>query len=147
MLKLNEEQVPIIVQQIWKYEDHQSSLMINLRLNTGIEKLVLNNVVISVALNEDVETLSASSKPQGSFNKDKNRITWRYNQPLVLGGGVREEKLIARFMTNGKGSEHESGVQVKFQLQEPIKYVSIYEDGEEIPVVRNMVSGSYSGHT
>jgi SAFF domain. len=147
LLKLNEEQVPIIVQQIWKYEDHQSSLMISLRLNPGIQKLVLNNLVISVALNEDIETLSASSKPQGSFNKDKNRITWRYNQPLVLGGDVREEKLIARFMTNGKGSEHESGVQVKFQLQEPIKYVSIYEDGEEIPVVRNMVSGSYSGHT
>ena len=36
-------------------------------------------------------------------------------------------------MTNGLGSEHESGVQIKFQVKDPqVKYCSIYsENGEE----------------
>ena len=64
---------------------------------------------------------------------------------LALNG---EERLIARFMTNGLGSEHESGVQIKFQVKDPqVKYCSIYsENGEEISTFRNLVSGSYSGH-
>lgn len=139
---LKPTQVPVIIQQIWKFEPHQSSLMVSIRSTTP---LVLENFVVSVALNQDIEATSASSKPQGAFNKEKNRITWRYPQSLALNG---EERLIARFMTNGLGSEHESGVQIKFQVKDPqVKYCSIYsENGEEIPTFRNLVSGSYSGH-
>lgn len=139
---LKPTQVPVIIQQIWKFEPHQSSLMVSIRSTTP---LVLENFVVSVALNHDIEATSASSKPQGAFNKEKNRITWRYPLSLTLNG---EERLIARFMTNGLGSEHESGVQIKFQVKDPqVKYCSIYnENGEEIPTFRNLVSGSYSGH-
>jgi len=149
--KLQESQIPIVIQQIWKYEDHQSSLMINLKLNPSIKsKLVLENLVVSVALNPDVESTSASSKPQGSFNKEKSRITWRYTQPLVLGGsGPSEEKLIARFMTNGRGSEHESGIQIKFQIHEPpfsTTTIVDHDTKQEIPTSRNMITGNYSGH-
>lgn len=135
-------EVPIIIQQIWKFEPHQSSLMISIRSTTP---LTLENFVVSVALNRDIQATSASSKPQGTFNEEKNRITWRYTEPLNLNG---EERLIARFMTNGLGSEHESGVQIKFQVRDPpFKYASIYAGDQEIPTFRNIVSGSYSGHS
>lgn len=151
LVNLQESQTPIIIQQIWKYEDHQASLMINLKLNSSIKtKVTLENLVVTVALKSDVESTSASSKPQGSFNKEKSRITWRYNQPLILGGnGPHEEKLIARFMTKGKASEHESGIQIKFQIHDsPIKNTSIidYDQKKEVPGIRSLISGNYSGH-
>lgn len=143
----NDNQVPLLVQQIWKFEPHQSSLMISIRSNVN-ETLEVENLIVSAALNTDVVATSASSKPQGAFNKEKNRITWRYNHPVVL-KPHGEEKLIARFMTNGQGSEHELGVQLKFAIGNPsaIKYCSIYDSqGEEVPVFRNLVSGHYASH-
>lgn len=151
LVNLPESQTPIIIQQIWKYEEHQASLMINLKLNSNIQtRVAIENLVVTVALNPNVVSASASSKPQGSFNKEKSRITWRYNQPLVLGGnGPSEEKLIARFMTNGKGSEHESGVQIKFQIHDsPLRNTMIldYNKQQEVPSVTSLISGNYSGH-
>ncbi|ABN65939.2 Suppressor of Yeast Profilin deletion [Scheffersomyces stipitis CBS 6054] len=151
LLKLNETQVPIIVQQVWRYEDHQASLVVKLRVNPAIrEEVVVENLFVSVALKSNVQATSASSKPQGAFNKEKNRITWRYTQPLKLGGDVVEEKLIARFMTNGKGVEDEAGVQLKFLIHDhPIKFATIYsyeDKTKEIASVRNITSGNYSGH-
>ncbi|KAI5955364.1 SYP1 [Candida jiufengensis] len=142
-------QVPIIIQQIWKFEQHQSSLMISIRSNLPHD-IILDHLVVSVALDKDVEATSASSKPQGSFNKDKNRITWRYNKSINLkSNGGNEEKLIARFMTNGLGKECESGVQLKFSIasSEVVKNCSIYLlNGQEIPSFRNLISGQYSSH-
>ncbi|KAK6456613.1 Muniscin C-terminal mu homology domain-containing protein [Scheffersomyces xylosifermentans] len=151
VIRLTEAQVPLIVQQVWKYEAHQASLVIKLRLNPSIRtQVTFENLVVSVALKNTVVASSASSKPQGAFNKEKSRITWRYNHPLVLGGDIVEEKLIARFMTNGKGQEDDSGVQLKFLIHDhPIKFTTIYDyndDNKEIPSVRNVTSGSYNGH-
>lgn len=143
------DEVPILILQIWKFESHQSSLMVSLKLNPKYaDRLVLNNLVISVALDSSCETLNASSRPQGSFNKEKNRITWRYNNSLQLTSTNLEEKLIARFSTNGIGSEHESGIQVKFAIQDAPHqpYVLNYRN-EPIPCVRNLITGSYSGHS
>ncbi|RLV90325.1 hypothetical protein JA1_004651 [Spathaspora sp. JA1] len=148
MVNLDDSKIPIIIQQIWKFEPHQSSLMVSLRLNPNIKSLTLDNFVVSVALNTDIEATSASSKPQGAFNKEKNRITWRYTQPLIMDSSNNEEKLIARFMTNGLGSEHESGVQLKFQIKNPdCKFITIYsnDDSQEIPTFSNLVSGNYTG--
>ncbi|CAI5759631.1 unnamed protein product [Candida verbasci] len=131
---------PVTIQQIWKYEPHQSSLVINIKSN---EPLILENFIVSVALS-NCKAISASSKPQGAFNHDKNRITWRYNKPLHLQG---EEKLVARFMTQGQGIENEHGVQIKFEIKDaPIKYCTIYENNKEVPTFRNLISGNYSGH-
>ena len=143
----NDNQVPFLVQQIWKFEPHQSSLMISIRSNVN-ETIEIENLIVSAALNTDIVATSASSKPQGAFNKEKNRITWRYTHPVVL-KPHGEEKLIARFMTNGQGSEHELGVQLKFGIANPnvIKFCSIYDtQGEEIPSFRNLVSGHYASH-
>ncbi|KAI5959397.1 SYP1 [Candida pseudojiufengensis] len=150
-------QVPILIQQIWKFEPHQSSLMISLRSNLPID-IILENLIVSVALDSNVEATSASSKPQGSFNKDKNRITWRYNNLIKLkSNGANEEKLIARFMTNGIGKECESGVQLKFAISnanDVLNSCKIYlnddesagGNNEEIPSFRNLISGQYSSH-
>ncbi|CAK7901441.1 suppressor of yeast profilin deletion [[Candida] anglica] len=138
--------VPVLITQVWKFEDHQSSLLINMKLNPQYAtSLTLDNVVISAALNPSVDTTSAASKPSGSFNKELNRITWRFPSPITL-SSEKGETLIARYMTNGKGSEHESGIQLKFSIVDPPKTTEIFVNGSEVPSVRSLVSGSYSGH-
>lgn len=154
-ISLEDQEVPVFIQHVWKHEEHQSSLIINLKLNTSqydTVPLVLQSLVVSAALKRDVVTTSASLKPVGSFNIESNRVTWRYTQPLILGGGhPTEEKIIARFVTNSIGSEHEGGVQLKFQIEEPtIHRATIYNlnnDSKEIPAVRHLASGNYSGHS
>lgn len=142
------ENVPILIRQIWKFEDHQSSLMVSLQLNPSYaSELTIQNLVVSVSL-ASCETTSASSRPQGSFNKEKNRITWRFNNEVTLSQNNPEEKLIARFMTNGKGSEHESGIQLKFSVSGPPKSILVYDENDnEVHTDHNLISGSYSGHT
>lgn len=157
--KLNQSQIPILIRQIWKFEAHQSSLIVIVKLNPLYSsKIALQNLVISAALNNLIETTAASSKPEGSFNKEKNRITWRYTKPLILSNSgadsdgnedSNQEKLIARILTNGVASEHESGVQLKFSISSPpTSYLSILDSTDrEIPSVRNLVSGNYSSHS
>lgn len=159
LVKLNQSQIPILIRQIWKFESHQSSLIVIIKLNPLYSSQVtLKNLVISAALNNLIESTSASSKPEGSFNKEKNRITWRYTKPLVLSNlgphsdgneDSNQEKLIARILTNGVASEHESGIQVKFSISSPPnQYISILDSTDsEIPSVRNLVSGNYNSHS
>ncbi|ODV68311.1 hypothetical protein HYPBUDRAFT_9814 [Hyphopichia burtonii NRRL Y-1933] len=158
LVQLNESQIPLLIRQIWKFENHQASLILILKLNPKYSsKISVNNLIISAALNNLIETTSASSKPEGSFNKDKNRITWRYPKPLVLfNSGLEnsdedsnQEKIIARIMTKGLASEHESGIQVKFSLSEPpVKSAKIVDANDaQIPSVHNLISGNYSSHS
>lgn len=146
---LDESQAPVTVRQIWKFEPHQASLIIKLSHNPAFGQLVqLDGLVISASLDHTAQSTSASSKPEGSFNKDKNRITWRYTKPLVLDGTVQEEKLIARFTTNGKANEAPSGVQLKFNVVDPpTTYVPILDSqGLSIPSFRSLTTGSYLSH-
>lgn len=148
-ISLMESQVPIIMQQVWKFEDHQASLMINLKLNPAYSSSArLDNFVVSVALSPLVQSTSASSRPQGSFSKERNRITWRYQAPLLLNATGPDEKLIARFLTNGRGSEHESGVQIRFSAIDPaVTLTTVYSaDGQVLPSACHLVSGTYSSH-
>lgn len=138
--------VPILIHQAWKFEPHQASVLINLKLNPQYaSSVVLNDVVVSCALSADLVSTSASSKPSGTFNRDLNRITWRYSKPLAL-TSERGESLAARFMTNGEGKEHESGIQLKFSLSDPPTTTEVFLNGVSVPSVRSLVSGSYSGH-
>lgn len=138
-------QLPVGLQHAWRYEDHQSSVMINLYSNSEahLTPLELHDLVVSIALNNDVVTSLAMSKPQGLFSSEKNRITWRYPAPLKLS---KEEQLIARFHTNGKGSESEAGLQIKFRIPDHTSFDLITADGLVVPISRNLVSGSYAGH-
>lgn len=148
MMALEGSSVPVLVKQVWKLEPHQASLIIKISANPAYALgIQLDNVVISAALDGSVTSTSASSKPEGSFNKDKNRITWRYTKPLVLGSGS-EEKLIARIMTDGQGSESPTGVLVKFTIHNSPKPYAEILDSElnPIPTVRSLSSGNYTSH-
>lgn len=145
---LNVNQIPVFIHSIWKFEDHQSSLMINLKLNPAfpITSITLDGLVVSVALSASVETTSASSRPTGTFNKEKNRITWRYTEPVTLSAANPDAKLIARFMTNGKGSEDESGIQLKFSIANHLTNESITCNEQSVNCISNLNAGTYSSH-
>lgn len=146
---LSETQVPVLVKQVWKFEPHQASLIIKLSHNRAFGELVqLDGLVISASLSSNVESTSASSKPEGSFNREKNRITWRYSQPLELSASRPEEKLIARFQTNGQATEAPTGVQLKFNVvNSPSVYVPILDtEGHSIPSFRSLSTGNYASH-
>lgn len=141
--------IPVIVKQVWKFEPHQASLIIKISLNPSYKTSIsLENFVISAALDTSVTSTSASSKPEGSFNKDLNRITWRYSNPLVLSPSSPEEKLIARIMTDGQARESINGVQAKFTVHNlPFSFVQILDSNDnDVPSVRSLSSGNYSSH-
>lgn len=148
-LDLKPQEVPILVKQIWKTESTQASLIVKIMLNPDYaQELQLNNFVVSASLDNSVTSTAASSKPEGSFNKDANRITWRYTKPLYLSAANPEEKLIARIMTNGVAKEASSGVRIKFSVDLPTKSFAQILDVEDKPVtsVINLSSGNYSSH-
>lgn len=107
---------PIVIHPVWRFEPHQASVVLTLKFASTVPKdikqLVLEDLVVFVSI-DGAEVNSALSKPQGSFSKEKRRITWRFKEPLVLQQGG-EERLIARFLTDGTGSESEKGVVAKF---------------------------------
>lgn len=148
-LDIKPQEVPILIKQIWKTEPTQASLIVKIMLNPAYaQELQLNNFVVSASLDGSVTSSSASSKPEGSFNKDANRITWRYSKPLRLSTANPEEKLIARIMTNGEAKEAASGVRIKFSVDLPNKSFAQILDLEDHPVssVINLSSGNYSSH-
>lgn len=148
-LDIKPHEVPILVKQIWKTEPTQASLIVKVMLNPAYaQELQLNNFVVSASLESSVTSTAASSKPEGSFNKDANRITWRYNKPLHLSANNPEEKLIARIMTNGEAKEAASGVRIKFSVDLPTKSFAQILDVDDQPVssVINLSSGNYSSH-
>lgn len=149
MMDLSQPEIPLIVKQIWKFEPHQASLIIRLSLNPSYtESVQFENLTISATLDSSVTSTSASSKPEGSFNKDANRITWRYTKPLVLSPDNPEEKLIARIMSNGEAKEAASGVQVKFSINNPpVPFAEILDSlSAPVPSVRTLSTGNYSSH-
>ncbi|EEQ38184.1 putative suppressor of profilin deletion protein [Clavispora lusitaniae] len=149
MMDLDPAYIPIIIKQVWKFEPHQASLIVKISLNPTFKAAInLENFVISAALDTSVSSTSASSKPEGSFNKEYNRITWRYSKPLTLSPSAPEEKLIARIMTEGQGRESPKGIQAKFTVHNlPFSFAKILDsDNNDVPSVRSLSSGNYTSH-
>ncbi|AGO12212.1 AaceriAEL147Wp [[Ashbya] aceris (nom. inval.)] len=111
--------VPIAIHPVWRFEQTQASVMLTLKIFSGlpavVRELVLEDLIVSVAIDNTVAK-SALSKPQGSFSKEKRRITWRFKEPLVLKRDS-EERLVARFLTEGVAQESQKGVQAKFTIR------------------------------
>ncbi|AAS52538.1 AEL147Wp [Eremothecium gossypii ATCC 10895] len=111
--------VPIAIHPVWRFEQTQASVMLTLKIFSGlppaVQELVLEDLIVSVAIDNTVAK-SALSKPQGSFSKEKRRITWRFKEPLVLRRD-NEERLVARFLTEGVAQESQKGVQAKFTIR------------------------------
>lgn len=162
---IKSSEAPIVIIPAWRFEEHQASVMLSIKLNPKIAEslspestVTLTNLVVSVSING--ASNSALAKPQGTFNKEKSRITWRFNSPVVL-NSTSEEKLIARFMTDSIASESEQGVSIKFNVDEEngsefvtsglkLQVHEIEEDDPfaqdswvEIPSHKTLVSGNY----
>lgn len=118
---LNGPSAPLIVQPVWKHEATKSTVIISLRISPSLDdflkthKIILSNVLVSVAIHGATAT-AAATKPAGSFNKRKNRVTWNLPAGIVFDSVKKEERLIARFITDGLAKESDSGVQVRFTI-------------------------------
>lgn len=112
---------PVVIHPVWKFEPHQASVVVALRLSsllpTNISLLKIQNLVVSVSIDGALAS-SALSKPQGTFSAEKQRITWKIKEPVLLSTGNPEGlKLIGRFMTNGLAHEARNGVKVQFSIR------------------------------
>lgn len=180
---LNNPIPPINITPIWKHEDNQSTVIISVKPIAELEKfletesLKLSNFMISVSI-QNALVSSAATKPSGSLNKEKGRVTWISANPIVFNASNMEERYVARFLTNQKASESESGVQIRFNVSNNdgasrIDFLNtnfeIKANGEnlvedpfggdgdsgdkeigdwfEVPTVKSLVAGSYSGHS
>ncbi|CCH42470.1 Suppressor of profilin deletion [Wickerhamomyces ciferrii] len=158
---------PIIVHPVWRFEPHQASVMLTIKLAPFIaeqldadEVVEINELNVSVAVT-DALTTGALSKPQGTFNKDKSRISWKYNQSLKL-TSTSEEKLVARFLTTTQAKESSQGVVLKFSINNENggKFITsnvelesqnfteddpfAQETWKPVPSAKTLVAGSYS---
>ncbi|CCK69338.1 Syp1p KNAG_0C02270 [Huiozyma naganishii CBS 8797] len=126
---VNEPLAPVVVHPVWKFEPHQSSVVLTVKMAPfvpeRVKQLVLEDFVVFASI-EGANVDSALSKPQGSFNKERKRITWKFTQPLVLTRESGGERLIARFITDGLAKESAKGVVIKYSIRE--------HEGENISV-------------
>ena len=118
---LNGPEPPLIVQPVWKHDPTKSTVIISLRPSAKLDdylqsnELVLSNVLISVSI-QDAHAKSAATKPSGSFNREKARVTWSLPAGILFDSMKKEERFIARFITDGVAKESESGIQVRFTI-------------------------------
>lgn len=182
---LNNPAAPVVITPIWKHEDKQSTVIISIKPTNSesMEKffteggsIKLTNVLISASIQGAIVS-TAATKPSGTLNKDKGRVTWLAKDDIIFNSSHLEERYVARFMTNQLASESESGVQVKFNISNDdgadqfrdlnvdleilAKGENVVEDpfgdsGNEspsdndwihVPTLKSIVSGSYTGHS
>lgn len=117
---MKEPVTPIVIHPVWRFEPHQASVVLTIKFASTVPEqigeLILEDLVVFVSI-EGANATSALSKPQGSFSKEKKRITWRFKEPLVLQRNG-EERLIARFITDQIAHESEKGVATKFVIRD-----------------------------
>lgn len=111
--------VPVVFSPIWRVEKNQSSLMLTYKLSdevaSVIDHIVLQDLVITVPV-EGGPAVAAQSKPPSTFNKEKQRIVWRFNSPFTVKKGS-EERLLCRFTTAGSPCfEGSKGIDIKFKI-------------------------------
>lgn len=112
-----EKFVPVDFSPIWRIEPNQSSLILAYKVADSFLRespIVLHDLVISVPV-EGGNAVSVLSKPHGIFSKAKQRIVWRFPQPVVVKAGF-EERLVCRFITEGPTREAAKGIEVKFRM-------------------------------
>ncbi|SMN19418.1 similar to Saccharomyces cerevisiae YCR030C SYP1 Protein of unknown function that is involved in endocytic site formation [Maudiozyma saulgeensis] len=117
---VKEPLAPVVIQPAWKFEENQASVVLTVKMASflpeRIQQLVLDDVSVFVPI-DGANATSALSKPQGSFSKEKRRITWRFKEPLVLTRNGEGKRLIARFITDRMAKESEKGISIKFTIR------------------------------
>lgn len=131
-------QLPVTINHVWKFEEKQASLILDLKVHKP-----LSNVFVYAMVAPNVKTTQCLSRPSGTFSDVKNRILWRFDE-LKL-----DQRLLARFMTSGLAKEHEAGIQLRFQIPgfayNDAKLEAL--DKANTHVTKNVASGSYSAHS
>lgn len=177
---LNNPTPPIVVTPIWKHEDNQSTVIISVRPVSELdeylanESLTLTNFIITVSVANAVVS-AAATKPAGSLNKEKGRVTWLSQNTITFNSDKKEERFVARFTTNQRAAESDSGVQVRFNISNDdgagrigflntdleIKARSKHlvedpfgdgtnkevDDWSDVPTLKSLVAGNYTAHT
>lgn len=125
--------VPVDFSPIWRIENNQSSLMLAYKVANSFlteSPVVLHDLVISVPVEGGVAT-SAVSKPHAVFNKVKQRIVWKFPEPVVVKAGF-EERLLCRFATSGPAKESAKGIEIKFRtITAGVKKLPVEVSGDE----------------
>ena len=76
------------------------------------ESVILHNMVVAVMVTGGQAT-SAQSKPMATFSKEKQRVTWRFSEPLELRRG-QVQRLLCQFTTLSAAHEAPGGIEVRF---------------------------------
>lgn len=156
------EELPVAVVPVWRFEPHQASCMLGIRLSESVmarigeQSIFLDGLVVSISVDEGVAVKLAMSRPSGTFNKEKRRITWKFSEPVELSVAKPEEKIVARFLTDGVAKEGKSGAQVRFvvgsgrggeQLVSNVGLEYMGEDGwEGVNVAKTFSVGGFESH-
>uniref|UniRef100_A0A060TC19 ARAD1D36344p n=1 Tax=Blastobotrys adeninivorans TaxID=409370 RepID=A0A060TC19_BLAAD len=108
--------VPLIFTPIWRIEDGQSRLMLTYKLDPNVQKALVQELTVIVDVEGEGRAVSAQSKPSASFNRERQRVTWRISEPFELQTGV-EKQLLCRLVTEGGlVKESTKGIEVRFRL-------------------------------
>lgn len=115
-----EVRVPLIFTPIWRIEEGQASLMLMYKFDETAmpdeQHVTVEDLVVSVAVEGEGKAVSAQSKPVAAFNKERQKITWKFTEPVTLTRG-KEEQVLCRFATEGGSvKEGSKGIDVKFRL-------------------------------
>ncbi|KAK9450442.1 Muniscin C-terminal mu homology domain-containing protein [Limtongia smithiae] len=167
----NEAYVPVIVKPAWKFEAHQTSIIVSYSLNPSYpaDEVVFSEFSFVIGI-EGASATACQSKPPGIFNQEEGLMAIVYTSAespeYTLRKGV-EEMALVRFWTDGLAHEAEQGgVAVTFGFSPPaevarvgIEIQDVKEDEEEdpfadeasseqewtaIPVIRSVSAGRYS---
>lgn len=115
-----EVRVPLIFTPIWRVEEGQSSLMLMYKFDEVAmpdeQHVTVEDLVVSVSVEGEGKAVTAQSKPVAAFNKERQKITWKFTEPVTLTRG-KEEQILCRFATEGGSvKEGSKGIDVKFRL-------------------------------
>lgn len=96
---------PLIFTPSWKIEANQASVILTYSLNpafaTAQNGFTLKNTIVFVNI-ENTKANSCQSKPAGIFSKEKSLIYWKLNDLALDGTTSTQNKLLARFNTEGE---------------------------------------------
>lgn len=177
---LNSPTPPIVITPIWKHEPTQSTVIISVKPTAELDSflkdgsITLTNFMISVSISGALVS-TAATKPPGSLNKDKGRVTWVSPSTITFNSAKKEERFVARFITNQLATESDTGVQVRFSISNDdgagrIDFLNTdfeinargehvgedpFGDGTkktsdewaEVPTLKSLIAGTYSGHS
>lgn len=140
-------QVPVFFTPAWRIEDTNAKLILEYGVSPtfALDEVVLNQLIVAVEV-QGGEATAAQSRPLATFRKAKQRVTWRFSDPVHLVRG-QNQRLLCRFTTVGRVRESPSGVEVRFQANvDPVVHLEVESHGQwaKIPTASAVVTGRFT---